>query len=83
MICMTRSDFAGAVFIFASVKGSVVAFGLLTLSGNNVPAYHLHFKTNDRKADGHILEIQVESATAQLDATAGFAIEPLRSGDFL
>ena len=50
--------------------------------GVNVPGYHLHFITEDRKAGGHILEIRVANATAQLDVTPGFAMELPTSGDF-
>ena len=50
--------------------------------GLNVPGYHLHFITEDRKAGGHILEIQVANATAQVDVTAGFAMQLPTSGDF-
>jgi len=52
------------------------------VKGVNVPGYHLHFITEDRKAGGHILEIQVSNATAQVDVTAGFAMQLPSSGDF-
>lgn len=72
-----------SVFNFTNVTGSVVGIWSPDfVKGVNVPGYHLHFITEDRKAGGHILEIQVSNATAQVDVTAGFAMQLPSSGDF-
>ena len=72
-----------SVFSFTNVTGSVVGIWAPEFAkGVNVPGYHLHFITEDRKAGGHILEIQVANATAQVDVTAGFAMQLPSSGDF-
>ena len=72
-----------SVFNLTNVTGSVVGIWAPDFArGVNVPGYHLHFITEDRKAGGHILEIQVANATAQVDATAGFAMQLPTSGDF-
>lgn len=72
-----------SVFNFTNVTGSVVGVWAPDfVKGLNVPGYHLHFITEDRKAGGHILEIQVANATAQVDVTSGFAMELPTSGDF-
>ncbi|MGV8175293.1 MAG: acetolactate decarboxylase [Methanothrix sp.] len=72
-----------SVFNFTNVTGSVVGLWAPDfVNGLNVPGYHLHFITEDRKAGGHILEIQVDNATAQMDITPGFAMELPTSGDF-
>ena len=72
-----------SVFNFTNVTGSVVGIWSPEFAeGVNVPGYHLHFITEDRKAGGHILEIQVANATAQMDVTAGFAMQLPSSGDF-
>ena len=72
-----------SVFNFTNVTGSVVGIWSPDfVKGVNVPGYHLHFITEDRKAGGHILEIQVANATAQMDVTAGFAMQLPSSGDF-
>jgi acetolactate decarboxylase len=72
-----------SVFNFTNVSGSVVGvWAPYFVKGLNVPGYHLHFITADRKAGGHILEIQVANATAQVDITPGFALELPTSGDF-
>ena len=71
-----------SVFNFTNVTGSVVGIWSPDfVKGVNVPGYHLHFITEDRKAGGHILEIQVSNATAQVDVTAGFAMQRPSSGD--
>lgn len=72
-----------SVFNFTNVTGSVVGIWAPDFAkGVNVPGYHLHFITEDRKAGGHILDIQVANATAQVDVTAGFAMQLPSSGDF-
>jgi len=72
-----------SVFNLTNVTGSVVGIWSPDfVKGVNVPGYHLHFITEDRKAGGHILEIQVANATAQMDVTAGFAMQLPSSGDF-
>ena len=72
-----------SVFNLTNVTGSVVGIWAPDfVKGINVPGYHLHFITKDRKAGGHILEIQVANATAQIDVTAGFAMQLPTSGDF-
>lgn len=72
-----------SVFNFTNVTGSVVGVWAPDfVKGVNVPGYHLHFITEDRKAGGHVLEIQVDNAIAQLDITPGFAMELPTSGDF-
>jgi acetolactate decarboxylase len=72
-----------SVFEFFNVTGSVVGIWSPDfVKGLNVPGYHLHFITEDRKAGGHILEIQVDNATAHVDVTPGFAMELPTSGDF-
>ena len=55
-------------FQFEEVEGVMVGFRTPEyLSGVNVPGYHFHFLTADRKAGGHVLACNVEQATAQLD----------------
>jgi len=72
-----------SVFEFTNVTGTVVGVWAPDFSkGLNVPGYHLHFITADRKAGGHILEIKVDEAKAKVDVTAGFAMELPTTGDF-
>jgi acetolactate decarboxylase len=72
-----------SVFEFTNVTGTVVGIWAPEFSkGLNVPGYHLHFITADRKAGGHILDLQVDDAEAKVDVTAGFAMELPTKGDF-
>jgi acetolactate decarboxylase len=44
-------------FEFHNVKGTIVGFRCPSyVEGINVPGYHLHFITGDKKAGGHLLE---------------------------
>jgi acetolactate decarboxylase len=72
-----------SVFEFTNVTGTVVGVWAPEFSkGLNVPGYHLHFITADRKAGGHILDLKVDEAIAKVDITAGFAMELPTKGDF-
>ena len=58
---------------FADVKGTVVAFRCpYYVRGVNVPGYHLHFLTADRKRGGHVLDCTVSNAMVKLDITSEF-----------
>jgi acetolactate decarboxylase len=62
-----------SVFEFRDIAGTIVGFRCPPfVSGVNVPGYHLHFLTADRKAGGHILELSTSSDTASLDFTPEF-----------
>ena len=71
-------------FEFNDVKGTIIGFKCPPyMDGVGVPGYHLHFLTEDRKAGGHILEIDVADATATFDFTSEyFMILPDDSSDF-
>lgn len=72
-----------SVFEFFNVSGCVVGIWAPDFSeGLNVPGYHFHFITADRKAGGHILDLQVDEAEAKVDVTAGFAMQLPTTGDF-
>lgn len=57
-----------AVFNFKDVEGTMLGFRCPDfVKGVNVPGYHLHFLTKDRKAGGHVLDCVVENLTVQVD----------------
>jgi len=61
------------VFEFADVKGTVVALRCpYYVKGVNVPGYHMHFITADRKRGGHLLDCTLKSGIATLDVTPEF-----------
>jgi acetolactate decarboxylase len=61
------------VFNFENVEGIIVGFRSPPyVTGINVPGYHLHFLTHDRKAGGHVLDFTVDEAVLEIDETRQF-----------
>ncbi|MBC8276076.1 MAG: acetolactate decarboxylase [Chloroflexi bacterium] len=61
------------IFEFHDVTGSLVGFWCPSyVEGINVPGYHFHFITSDRKAGGHLLDCRTESAKIEIDYTSEF-----------
>jgi acetolactate decarboxylase len=53
-----------------NVKGTMVGFWCHDWIGSiNVPGYHLHFVSDDRRTAGHVLDVNVDLAKAQADIT--------------
>ncbi len=62
-----------AVFEYTNVTGTVLGFRCPAfVKGINVPGYHLHFLSNDRKTGGHILDLTASDGTLQLDTCNRF-----------
>jgi len=58
-----------AVFEYTNVTGTVLGFRCPAfVKGINVPDYHLHFISKDRKIGGHILDLTLKNVALQLDA---------------
>ena len=56
---------------FHNQPGTIVGFRLPEyMRGVNVPGYHLHFITADRRQGGHVLDCQMEAVDVELDYTA-------------
>jgi len=73
-----------AVFELANVKGVIVAFRCPAyLAGVNMPGYHCHFITADRRAGGHLLDCRVEGATVTVDALSNFYLRLPENQEFL
>jgi acetolactate decarboxylase len=61
------------VFEFHDVQGTIVGFRLPDyMKEINMPGYHFHFITENRKAGGHLLECRIEEGKAEIDETAEF-----------
>ncbi|MBN1693960.1 acetolactate decarboxylase [candidate division WOR-3 bacterium] len=57
-------------FEFHNIKGELVGFRLPDyLNGINVPKYHLHFITENRKGGGHLLECKTNKVKIGIDFT--------------
>jgi acetolactate decarboxylase len=71
------------VFDLHDVEGTIVAFRCpCYVEGINVVGYHFHFITADRLAGGHLLELQAEGLTVEVDYTPGFEMLLPQTDDF-
>ncbi len=71
------------VFEFENVSGTLVGFRTPEyVKGVNVPGYHIHFITKDRRSGGHVLDFRLDGGNASLDTTNAFFMELPTSGDF-
>ena len=62
-----------AVFEFQEVEGVIVGFyHPQYLTGVNLPGYHLHFLTADRRAGGHLLDCRVKQVKVELERLDDF-----------
>lgn len=67
---LTRIVKTQPVFDLENVQGELVGFRLPTfMAKSNMPGYHLHFLTADRKAGGHLLACDISSGTVYVDAS--------------
>ena len=72
-----------SIFEFHNVKGTIAGFWCPSyVEGVNVPGYHLHFITEDRKAGGHLLECHLQNARLDIDYTSEFYMVLLKSDKF-
>lgn len=63
------------VFTFQDVEGTIIGFRSPPyVKGINIPGYHLHFLTKDKKSGGHILEFTIKKATLEIDETSKFLV---------
>lgn len=67
---------------YDNVEGTLVGFRFPEYAkGVNVPGWHLHFLTKDRKRGGHVLDVRFEKATAGLVFLNGFSVELQKGGE--
>ena len=65
-----------AVFEHRDIGGTLVGFWCPTfVKGLNVPGFHLHFLSADRRHGGHVLDFRMDEGTVRLDDTNGWDIE--------
>jgi acetolactate decarboxylase len=64
------------VFHLKDVTGTLAGFRFPDFArGLNVPGFHLHFLTADRRAGGHVLDLVLARGELAIDATAQFHLE--------
>lgn len=62
-------------FYFNNVEGTMVGFRCpYFIKGINIPGYHLHFLTKDKKAGGHVLNFTTQEITVALDYITEFSM---------
>lgn len=62
-------------FELKNVRGTLVGFRFPTyMDGVNVPGYHFHFITADKKAGGHALECSTEGANLDIDPISNLSV---------
>lgn len=72
-----------AVFEYENVKGTILGFWCPGfVEGINVPGYHLHFISDDKKMGGHLLDISCNNATILVDQTPSFEMMLPENDDF-
>ena len=59
---------AQPIFEFRNVEGVLIGYRLPeAAAGLNVPGYHFHFLSQDRRGGGHVQEVMVRSAVVDVD----------------
>lgn len=57
-----------SMFEFKNVRGTIIGFRFPDYAaGINMPGYHLHFISEDKKGGGHLLDCEIKNASIQLD----------------
>ncbi len=70
-----------SVFDLQAVKGTLLGFWCPEFAqALNVPGFHLHFISEDRKRGGHALDCRLKEGKVQLDLTAGFTLQLPETG---
>ena len=70
-------------FEFRDVDGVLVGVWCPAWVGQiNVPGYHFHFLTADKSGGGHVLEVTMGKAAAQVDVTPGFNLSVPQTPEF-
>jgi acetolactate decarboxylase len=71
-------------FEATNISGQLVGFYCPKfVKGINVPEYHLHFLSDDKKFGGHLLEFRLEKGSVTLDKIERFEMILPNEGDFL
>lgn len=71
------------IFELYNVEGTMVGFRCPAyIKGINVPGYHFHFVTADRRAGGHVLDIQTRDIVIEIDYTSQFFLVLPGGGEF-
>jgi len=62
-------------FTFNNIHGTMVGFRMPSFLGQvNLPGYHFHFLTADRKHGGHVLNVQLKNVIVQIQYIRNFQL---------
>lgn len=72
------------VFELKDQEGTLVGFRVPAyMEGVNVPGYHFHFLSKDKKRGGHVLDFSVEGTRIEMDESRRFSMTLPESEEFL
>jgi acetolactate decarboxylase len=72
------------IFNYSHLNGTIVGFWMPDyIEGINMPGYHFHIISGDRKMGGHLLDCRIINATVRIDETYGLNLVVPHEGDFL
>lgn len=72
-----------SIFEFHLVEGTIVGVRCPSyVEGINVPGYHFHFITSDKRAGGHVLECLIKNVKIEIDYTSKFYLVLPESDSF-
>ncbi len=72
----TILDSNQTAFVFENIKGTLVGVYFPDfMDGINMPGWHLHFISDDRKKGGHVFDVSITEGIVQLDKIARIEIE--------
>lgn len=70
-------------FIYEDLEGTIVAFRCPDyVEGINLPGWHLHFLSDDKKKGGHLLDARIDIGEVQMDVIREFALVLPQSASF-
>lgn len=70
-------------FDFSTIEGTLVGFYLpVYLKGINIPGFHFHFVSSDKKNGGHVLEVSIKDAKVEIDRLTNFEVQLPESTEF-
>ena len=71
------------VFEFKNVRGTLIGFRFPHyMKGLNVPGYHFHFLTDDRKGGGHVLDWKIDDMDIKIAEVPAFHMVIPRTDEF-
>ena len=81
---LTEASKSQGVHTLSNTTGTVIGFYMpVFFEGLNVPGYHFHYISDDKKTGGHVLDLVVDAGTpVTYDITSGFAMTLPTSGTF-